>query len=285
VEPPKGIALTLPYYETSVAKTDGHAVGLRQVLRERAMRTYLATLVLYQDAGFRDDGSFEIEGPGTILDVTGASKRKDPKGRTGLRYASKDTKAVQEDMGLFSRMRVRAVGELEAVAGDPLVDEIRIRRSGKVACYAHSRLIIGQLRTNYIQIPRAVCRLQAHDVSAGMGIAHMIRSRILAHLKKGTPIEAPIREWLEAAGIDAIERACKEGRRYWEEAAEWLAKVAEEGELGKLVHNGHGQDSTLTIEPHHELTVSYEPLVTASKGQERAKRQAIMVKQKEKLRG
>jgi hypothetical protein len=232
----------------------------------------------------RPDGSFEIEGAGTILDVVGASKRKDPKGRTGLRYASKDTKAVQEHLALFSQMRVRAVGDLEAAAGDPLLDEIRSLRSGKVVTYAHSRLIVGQLRSNYVRIPRAVCRLDARDVPVGMGIALVIRGRVLSLLKKGTPIEAPIKDWLDAAGIDANERASKIGRRFWDEAADTLVRVASEGELGELVRAGRGDDAVLTLVPHTNLLTSYEPLLDAAKTQARTKRQAMMVKHKEKLR-
>jgi len=286
VEPPRGNALMLPFNEgVRVSKRDGSVVGLRQVLEAASMRTYLATLILFQDAGFRDDGSFEIDGPGSILDLTGVSKRKDPKGRTGYRFASKDTKAVQAHLELFSQMRVRVVGELEALAGDPLLDEIRNRRSGKVVTYAHSRLIVGQMRTDYMRTPRAVCRLEAKDVPVGMGIALVVRGKVVAHQRKGKPIEAPIRTWLEAAGIEADELARKKGRRFWDEAADMLARVAEEGELGRIARAGRGEDAVLTLEADADLLTSYEPLVKAAKARQNAKRTAMIVTAKEKLRG
>jgi len=282
VEPPKGLALALPFDKgLRVSQRDGNVVGLRQVLTARALRTYLATMLLYQDAGMRDDGSFEIDGPGSILDVTGATKRADRKGaRTYMRYATKDTKSVSDDLRLFASVRVRSVGDLEALAGDPLLDEIRDRRNGRTVAYAHARLIVGKLREpvshggGYIRIPRAVCRLETDDVPFGMGIAAIARRGMLRVLKDGGSVEAPIAEWLEAASVDAAAQSRKLGRAFWPQIADKLARVAEDGKLGAMKVHGKERDMVLALDVEPTLLESYRPLLDASKAQESAKRAA-----------
>lgn len=285
VEPPKGISLTLPFdEEIKVAKRGEGLVSVNRVLTARSLRTYLALLMLYGDGGMRDDGSFEIDGPSTILDAIGAAKRKEKKGdRTYERFMTKDTAAVQSDLALFASIRVRSVGELEAAAGDALVDEIKNRRNGKTVAYAHSRLIVGKLRSDYIRIPRALCRLDADDVPIGMGIALIVRGKVLAHLKNGKAIEAPIGDWVAAAGINARERVRKQGRAFWEDVAEKIASVADEGKLGSVKVTGRGADAVLELDVAQALRESYAPLLEASKAQAQAKRVA-MVADKRKRR-
>lgn len=280
VEPPKGLALMLPFdddLKVSRRLGGGDMVNLRQVLSPNALRTYLATLVLFQDAGSRDDGSFELEGPGAILDVTGATRHEEKKrGRVYLRYATKDTKSVADHLESFTRMRVRVVGELEAIAGDALIDEIKDRRNGRIVTYAHARLIAAKLKHDYVRIPRAVCKLAPGDVPIGMGIATVVRTKVLALLKKGTAIEAPIEAWLEACGLDATEGARKHGRSYWTSIAADLSRVADDGRLGRMKAAGSGRNAVLTLDLHSDLHDSYSPLLEASKGHERAKRAAMV---------
>ena len=277
VEPLSGLTLALPFDEgLRVAKRDGGIVSLRQLLSGRALRTYLACLVIYQDTDNgpdRDNGLFETEGPGTILDVIGARKYADPR-RKSTRFHSKETRAVAEDLALFQRVRVRAVGALEAAAGDALVDELRDRRQGKRIFYAHSRLIVAELHNNYIRIPRVICTLPADDVAIGMGIATLARHFMVRYLTGRGAIEAPIVEWLEAAGIDIANQSRKEGRNFWPSAIHKLSRVAEEGKLGKLRADGQGKDTVLSLEPEPTLRKSYGPLLDAAKAQQKAKRAA-----------
>ena len=271
MEPPSGIALSLPFDEDfRVSQKDGSVVSLQRVLSPSALRTYLASLVLFQDQpnGMRDDGSFEFNGPGAILYATGATKHKSHK---GYRFATKDKAAVQDHLDLFARTRVRSVGDLEAAAGDPRLDEISDRRRGKVLTYAHSRLIVGYLRTHYIQIPRAVIRLAPPDVPIGMGLAMQVRKGITAHVKGGGPIEVPLGTWLEACGIDAEAGARKYGRAFWDEKIDDLVRVAEVAKIGAMQSNGKGREATLSLHVSAELKQSYQPLIEATKKKAREK--------------
>lgn len=277
VEPPRGLALSLPFdEELRVSRKSGDVVGLRQVLTPHALRTYLATLLLYQDAGSRDDGSFEFDGESAVLDVTGATKHEEKKkGRSYFRFATKDTKQVRDHLELFSRMRVRVVGELEMREGDPLLDEVRDRRSGKTVCYAHARLIAARLKNDYVRIPRAVCKLSPGDVPLGIGMAMLVRRKVLAFKKSAKPIEAPLSDWLAAAGINGAEGARKTGRSFWDEQVADIARVAEEAKLGTVSSLGSGRDAVLTLAVAQDLADSYAPLLDASKNQEKAKRAAL----------
>ena len=286
VVPPSGLALMLPFDEDlKVTRRGGDTVSLRQVLSPNALRTYLATLVLFQDAGMRDDGSFEFEGAGAILDVTGAKKHEERKGtRTYARYATKDTKAVLDHLGTFTKVRVRVVGDLEAAVGDALLDEISDRRNGKVVTYAHARLIAARLKHDYLRLPRAVCKLAPSDVPLGMGIATIVRAKVLANLRNGAPIEQPLEQWLEACGIDGHEGARKEGRAYWRSIVEDLTRVAEEGRLGEMRAAGAGRDAVLTLSLHSDLSASYRPLLESSKAHERAKVSARIVSHRKRMK-
>lgn len=286
VVPPSGVALMLPFDEDlKVTRRGGDTVSLRQVLSPNALRTYLATLVLFQDAGMRDDGSFEFEGPGAILDVTGAKKHEERKGtRTYARYATKDTKAVLEHLATFTKVRVRVVGDLEAAVGDALLDEISDRRNGKVVTYAHARLIAARLKHDYLRLPRAVCKLAPSDVPLGMGIATIVRAKVLANLRNGAPIEQPLEQWLEACGIDGHEGARKEGRAYWRSVVDDLTRVADEGRLGEMRSAGAGRDAVLTLTLHSDLSASYRPLLESSKAHERAKVSARIVSHRKRMK-
>src|SRR5690606_21908521 len=102
---------------------------------------------------------------------------------------------------------------LVAASGDPLLDEIRDRRSGRVVTYAHSRLVVGAIRSanaHYAQIPRDALRLPDAAFYA-MGIAAVARARMNALWRKGEPIEAPIEDWLQAVGVDIAEGRRKYG--------------------------------------------------------------------------
>lgn len=285
VEPPKGLALTLPFGEerrvTRCARKSGAVVGLRQVLTPRALHTYIVTLLLYQEAGMRTNGSFEIEGPSSILDLMGARARRyrnTRDGRTLTRFDSKSTTGVRDDLLLFSLIRTRIVGDLEARSGDPLLDEIIDRRAGKTTSYAHSRLVVGELRQNYFRIPRAVCCLHTEDVPIAMGIAAVARGHMVRCLKAGghagaqATIEAPIYDWLTVAGIDVASQLRKEGpTSFWPRSFALLARVAEEGKIGTIAVHGAARDAVLSLTVDRELRESYAPLLAASKRQQRAK--------------
>ena len=277
VTPPKGLALALPFnQDLSVSDRRGGMVGLRQVLDPVGLQVHLGTLVLYQDAGSRDEGSFEVDGPGTILDVIGATKyAQRTSGRTYSRFHSKEMRNVERLLGeVFPQIRVHRVGDLEAKGGDPLVDEITDRRSGRCRFYAHSRLIVGELRSNFTQIPRAVCKLRSEDVPVALGIAAFLRQKAFAYLKNRTPIEAEIIGWLEACGIDAKERSRKEGLAFWPRAIDLLVRVAEDGKIGKMAVAGQGRDAVLVLEPDLALRSAYLPLLESAKAHTKARREA-----------
>lgn len=268
VQPPSGIALALPFGEGVRVKNKKGSVGLvglRQVLTPLALRTYLASLVLYQDTGMRDDGTFETESDAAILDITGATKHERIKnGRSYFNFATKDLRSVKEHFALFAQTRVLAVGDLEMTGGDPLLDEVRDRRNGKRVCYVHARLVAGALKNDYIQIPRAVCKLAPGEVPYGMGIALIVRRLMLGHLKKKKALEAPLLDWLDAAGVDFIEGARKEGRRFFDEQIAKLVRVAEEGKFGIMSASGTGKSATLKLAVIDNLREGYAPLVVSS---------------------
>lgn len=284
VEPPRGTALMLPFDDgLRVTKGGGGLVGLRQILTPRALRTHFAALFLYQDQGMREDGSFCVSGPTDVLEVTGATRHEEKKGnKTYSRYATKDMRGVVQDFELFSTIRVRGVGDVEAAAGDPLIDRIKNRRDGQTF-YAHSRLVVGQLRTNYFRVPRAAWRLTTSDFFLAVGIAQIARECMVRHMKDGDPIEAPIREWLEAAGVNVTDHARKQGREFWPTSADDLARVATAGGLGRMACSGKGREMVLTFTPDESLRTSYGPLLEGAKAHAKAKR-AAMVADKRKPR-
>lgn len=272
IEPPTGWALTLPFDQTLVTRKQGteDTVSLRQVLQDSSLRTYLATLILYQDAGRRPDGSFEFEEPNTILDLIGATKTK-----RGY-YHSKSRKGVVQDLRLFREIRVRSVGDLEHLGGDVLLSKVRERSTGKTVSFAHARLVAASLREDYMQIPREVCRLEPRDVAIALGIARVIREQAFAHVTKGKTIEAPITVWLDACGIDWRPRVANEGMKYLDGQYDVLSRVADLGTLGKLVIDGHGRDAVVSVAALDDrLLHAYEELKRSKTKHARARREAL----------
>lgn len=141
-----------------------------------------------------------------------------------------------------------------------------------------------QLHNDYFRIPRAVCRLLVNDIPLAMGIAQMVRTGMVRRLKSGAAIEAPIGEWLEAAGVNAKEQVRKEGRKFWPAIADDLARVAGDGKLGALTSVGHEGDLVLTLTPDTGLRKSYAPLLEAANAQAKAKRTARVADQRQKPR-
>lgn len=283
VEPPKGMTLILPFNPRLATQRSTGLFRVRDVLTDWDARIYLATLALYSDAGMRDDGSFELEGLGAILDLIGVAKPNHQGGRAY--YTSKQRDAVRASLAKFQEIRVRAAGELVAASGDPLLDEIRDRRSGRVVTYAHSRLVVSAIRSanaHYAQIPREALRLPDAAFYA-MGLAAISRARMNALWRKGAPIEAPIEGWLQAVGVDIAEGRRKHGRAFWEREADRLARVAEEGGFGRLTRAGEGEGMTLTLTPAEEYKAAYAPLVEAAKAAQRAEQAAKVADRRKRL--
>lgn len=283
VEPARGETLTFdfsgekPVLRCLGARRAPAVVGLRQALRARAIHVWIATLHLYQDAGMRADGMFTFDGSSAILDVMGANRVTLTKGGSiRHRFHSKNMKGVEEDLSMLARVRARVVGELEQVGADALVSEIRERRFGRTVTFAHSRLVVAQLRSSYLQIPRAVCSLDTSDVPIALGMATVAREGMLEHLRTGRRhIEAPISDWLEVAGIDEAQQRRKMGpSNFYPEYIERLARIAEEGKLGELTVSGAGHDAVLKLSVDPALVTSYRPLLAAAQRKARALRPA-----------
>lgn len=265
VVPPQGIALMLPFDETRVS-SDRETLPIRQVLTDTALRTYLATMILYQDDGLLEDGSFVIpDGVSTILDMIGSA-------RSAQGYHPGRSRAIIEShFELFSRTLVRQVGDIEHIPGDSLLSRVRERSSGRTVCYAHSRLVVGALRPvaresgsrlEYLQIPRATCRLEAYDIPYALGLAIVTREHAYGLVARRRPIEIPLPKLLESAGVDWADRERKQGNRtaYWATEAGRVAKIAELSTFGRVDTAGVGRETIVTIRPSDSLLRGYEPL-------------------------
>lgn len=284
VEPPKGMTLMLPFdtVQGAIQRSTG-LVRLTSVLDGAAFRTYLATLALWQDAGMRDDGSFEVNGSAAILDMIGTTKKSETKnGRVSERYHSTHTAAVKKHLAQFISFRVRSVGDLEAKGGDPLLDEIRDRRTGKTVTYAHSRLIVGHLKGDYAQIPRQALRLEAEDQAHGLGIALVTRARFLTALAKGGPVVAPIHKWLEAAGVDIVAGVRRDGRDFWRKETDRFLRIAEQGGFGKMTATGTGKETELALAPLDMFAEGYRPLIAAQAQAKKIDRAAMVADRRRK---
>jgi hypothetical protein len=280
VEPPKGIALTLPFESTRVQK-ENSVVTLRQVLSPQAMKTYLALLIAWFDAGMESDGSFSIEGVNKILELTGTKKyTREIAGKIYPRFATQDVNETKAHLELFKGIRVKAAGDFEVVGNgaDALVQEIRERSTKRHFALQHSRLIAKHMREGYLQIPRAVARLEARDVSIGIGIATVIRKRILASMVKGSgTVQAPIGEWLEASGINQATEIRKKGAEpFWMKTTGDLSRIAEEGSLGTITIDGDALEAVCSITVSEDLRAAYRPLLESRAKHKLAEEKALV---------
>jgi hypothetical protein len=277
VEAPRGLTLTLPFGEALTQSPGSRGlVTLRRVLDGAALRTYLATLAIFGDtSGLRTDGLFSVEGD-QILDLIGAPRFANTRrGVTTQIYQSRDRKAVEMHLQQFAVIRVRAIGDAEATAGDALVDSIHERSTRKLRYYAHSRLIVQHMLKDYMRVPKAVCALAADDVPLALSLTGTVRQRVFQNLKDGKPIEAPIAELAAGAGLDLAPQVRKHGLRYLDELAEDFSRVADAGEIGSVQRFGAGRDAVLVITPREALLHSYKPLLIAAAGHAKAKRAAL----------
>jgi len=275
VEPPRGVALFLPLNEsirTAQGKQEG-LVSLRQVLDGPALRDYLAMSMLWMECGASSDGIFFADDD-YILEMTGATLYEQrTSGRLYKRYATRARNALDKHIALFSSLRVRAVGTLEAKGGDPLVDEIVERRDGKRRWYAHSRLIVEHMHRQYIRIPRDVCRLDPNHVPIAIGLATEVRKGIVALMRDNKTIQTTVLGLADSAGVDLAELVRRNGSaKQPAEFIETAVRVATDGKIGDVIVDGTGQDAAVTIRPSEVLRTSYQPLIDAAEGQAKARR-------------
>ena len=267
VEPPTGAALLLPFDDGLQVANGKGRISLRQVLPPQALRDWVATLVAYQDQGSSPDGGFYIDGPDTILDITGASRHAERKGKaTYSRFATKDRKAVLNHLALFPKIRVIQAGDLEALAGDPLVDEIRQKKTGKTCFHQHSRLIIKQHHCSYARVPREACRLAPADIPLALGIAQILREKVVLYFRTGHIIEAQVVTWAHASGIESEGNELRKHgvTEYFRRVAEDVARVAEAGNFGSVRIQGSGRETVLSLRPTQLLLENYKPLLEAA---------------------
>jgi hypothetical protein len=280
VEPPRGIALLLDFDGIQVsppkeAKRTNGLVNLRTILDGASLRDYLAHSIQWLDAGAPPDGLFSSEDE-EILEMTGATKHVETKnGRHYERFATKSRQSLLRHRLIYQAIRVRQVGNIEAAAGDVLLDEIRDRLEGKRRWFAHSRLMTHHMLNDYARIPRAVCRLKADDVPTAIAIGMLVRDRVVGYAN-GKSIEAPLADLAEKSGVDLTAGIRKHGPRYAEAFADNAVRITGEGQIGSARVSGHGRNATITIDPSDSLRDSYAPLVEVAASRGRAKKAAMV---------
>jgi|WetSurMetagenome_2_1015567.scaffolds.fasta_scaffold62105_5 hypothetical protein len=93
-----------------------------------------------------------------------------------------------------------------------------------------------------------------------IGIAMMVRKNIVRCTHRNLAIQAPIADWLDASGVNAVYGARKHGRSFWEDESELLTRVAEEGKFGMITRNGSGSETLLSLKLEETIRQNYEPL-------------------------
>ncbi len=263
VQPPRGVALMLPLYDS--IRTARGGISLARVLKPAAFKFWLGSLVLYEDQGMREDGQFDCDDVDPILDVIGITK---PSGRRV--HQTINRREGRAHAKLLSESRVVQVGDLCQEGGDALLSRLHLEKGDRTIGYAHSRLVVGALRgvrnangeyekPAYLQVPRELVRIDTRHIFVAMGLASVIRSKAFAMLRaQSDTIEVPLVEVLDSAGERWREEAPKRGVvNYFNTQIADICEIASEGGLGTVRSDGAGQDTVLTITVSEKMRNGY----------------------------
>jgi hypothetical protein len=283
--PPRGyqVQIALPFNENEGyeqeggvfkgIKTDRAGELARRLLSEGRLVAYLTAWALWETAGADRTGVFRLD-PELVADLRGFQKTGGGRADGGGSYG-RPWQDFKKDLAFLQQIGLSEVGDGEnwarAAVPEPLINAYAFGDTAgpRDVMFKHAGLaiawILGQ-RPRFVQVPRAVLRLDARDAPMAYGLAAMWRAEIHdCALAPGAPgvWRGNLLDVLSATGMHNPRDAGKKGREYWEGRAEALGRVMNEGGFGVAHVEGAGSTARVTLEPSPLLAAAYKGLLEA----------------------
>jgi hypothetical protein len=200
-----------------------------------------------------------------LLDLYGTTPvRNTAKGRQYTRPNPKLLRELQDAFDVLRETFLLGAGDVVLDPPQPLFYRYWHVRTGE-ALYQHAPLAWQLMKQSFVQVPRSVLRLRAHDVALALGMARVWRAHITTTVLVGPGhYRVTLRTLAEEIGEDWRAGARQEGRAYWTHLHKRLARIAHASELGTLHLQGEGPDAPVTLVPSEALEMVYRPLAEAA---------------------
>lgn len=254
------IAAPLPTY---LGSGDPLAPHMRREITDGMVRTYLVSLVLGLDEA--EDGRFRLS-EGRLADLL-ERPRYELSSAPGRRRLSR---------GWLDRIRgeLRALGRLYVERGpdgrsadspEPLVNRIAV---GGTDYYVHARVIwdsmTGRRARDFTQIPRSILKLNAPRIPLALGLARILRKRIVGVLQGQGHYETSLNVLAREVGENTVAGIRRHGSGgYWRGFAERITEVACRAEIAEVHIWGVDPDSLVWLVPREPLARAYAGLLAA----------------------
>ena len=257
--PPKGHQLALHVgFESEAAPK---ASDVRAVLSGGFLRAYLATWALTED-GNNPHGLFEMDARRILLELYGLT----PKTTLvrGKRYPRPPPSSEQElarHLEALQHTLLEGIGEVRVgPRPQPLVSHYRDANDTR-RIYQHAPLALIAVSKRFVQVPRAVLRLDSKDTPLALGMTRVLRQHAREVLRGTGFYRAPLQQLARAAGEDVSQQTRDRGAAlYYRALAERMGRVVREGQLGDLHLEGEGPSAVATLTPSGALAMVYQSL-------------------------
>jgi hypothetical protein len=236
----------------------------------------------------QDLGLFQLDLRRLAIDVFGMpAETTTVKGKTYIRAPRSGDKRIRDDLAFLSQTMLCGFGEKTFDPAQPLIQkyEFQDNVTGEKSnnWYLHAPFAWAEARYNFVQLPTAALRLDAHHSDLVLGVANVLRNHAHHWLKTGSltlTLEAIARE----AGQPVDPMLRNKGASYWPRLRERITNVVREGGFGQVSFGpGDRGQVEVTIEPVEHLVIVYSSLLpTAERRQaatELAKREAEVRRQ------
>ena len=257
--PPKGHQLALHVgFESGAAPK---ASDVRAVLSGGFLRAYLATWALTED-GNNPHGLFEMDARRILLELYGLT----PKTTLvrGKRYPRPPPSSEQElarHLEALQHTLLEGIGDVRVgPRPQPLVSHYRDANDTR-RIYQHAPLALIAVSSRFVQVPRAVLRLDSKDTPLALGMTRVLRQHAREVLRGTGFYRAPLQQLARAAGEDVSQQTRDRGAAlYYRALAERMGRVVREGQLGDLHLEGEGPSAVATLTPSNALATVYQSL-------------------------
>lgn len=257
--PPKGHQLALHVgFESGAAPK---ASDVRAVLSGGFLRAYLATWALTED-GNNPHGLFEMDARRILLELYGLTPK--PTTTRGKRYSRPPPSSEQElarHLEALQSTLLEGIGDVRVgPRPQPLVSHYRDANDTR-RVYQHAPLALIAVSNRFVQVPRAVLRLDSKDTPLALGVTRVLRQHAREVLRGTGFYRAPLQQLARAAGEDVSQQTRDRGAAlYYRALAERMGRVVREGQLGDLHLEGEGPSAVATLTPSGALATVYQSL-------------------------
>ena len=142
----------------------------------------------------------------------------------------------------------------------PLVSHYRDANDTR-RIYQHAPLALIAVSKRFVQVPRAVLRLDSKDTPLALGMTRVLRQHAREVLRGTGFYRAPLQQLARTAGEDVSQQTRDRGSAlYYRTLAERMGRVVREGQLGELHLEGEGPSAVATLTPSDAIATVYQSL-------------------------